>query len=226
MGVILPFFVILNVIVSNGHLLPWHNVPIQDVVEVEEKETIQNIYETETLKDVLEFEPINVPEVHERQLEITYAAGQNCGKEGTAETIYINKVNLPDVILLGGNATFSAGVTVNKVRKTATLLSVVLQKVGLPFDIPCTNNIGSCNYTNPCDLLAKIECPKEIISQGWNCRCPILKNKYAFGPVTVTLPTVPLPAFLVDGKYNGKVQLFDGADELLCYQLEVTVKEK
>lgn len=223
MGIILAFLVVLNVIVSNGHLLPWHNVPLQ---AVEERETIRDIYETETVEDVFKSEHIIVPEEHKRQFEVTYAVGQNCGKEGKGETIYINSLGLPDVILLGGNATLSAGVTVNKVRKTATLLSVVMQKVGLPFNIPCTNNIGSCNYTNPCDLLAKIECPKEIIAQGWNCRCPIAKNKYTFGPMTATLPTVPLPAFLVDGKYDAKLQLFDGADELLCYKLEVTVKEK
>jgi len=191
---------------------------MQEIVDIEEDETIRNIYDTNTLKEI-------ESEVNQKRYQISYNGGENCGREGTGETIYINDLALPETLVLGENATFSAEVKVNKIRKTATLLSVVMQKVGFPFDIPCTHNVGTCKYSNPCDMLEKIKCPKEIIKLGWNCRCPIPINTYSFGPVTVTLPTVPLPAFLVDGKYEVKAQLFDGDDELLCYDLQIDVTE-
>ena len=75
---------------------------------------------------------------------MTLKSGQNCGQHGKSEAIFIDNISAPDTLILGANATFSAEVTVNSARKSASLLSVVMQKVGLPFDIPCTS--GESTY--------------------------------------------------------------------------------
>jgi len=214
-----------------GYLLPWirDKIPLKEVVEVHETTTIKKIYDTGKLKDILQFESMFTPikESPKKKYELTLRGGKNCGSAGTSETIYINSISMkPSTLILGDNATFAADVTVNSARKGATLASVLMRKVGLPFDIPCTQGVGSCNYTNPCQLLEKIKCPKEVVAQGWNCRCPIPVKHYSFGPITATLPTVPLPAFLVNGQYQAKAELWDGKDQLLCYILTIDVKEK
>merc|ERR1712188_3576 len=157
---------------------------------------------------------------NDKERTVSYSAGKNCGQSGQKEALYVEKFEIPDLIILGGNATVSAEVKVNRIVKSATLMSVVLGKEGLGI-IPCTGNIGSCNYTDPCQLFTKIDprmCPKELIAQGWNCLCPISVSM-KLSPTSFTLPTVALPAFLVDGKYHAKVRIFDGDEELFCYQV-------
>ena len=108
--------------------------------------------------------------------EVALGEGENCGKEGVEETIVVDKLSMPDTLVLGEDATFAAGITVNKERKSATLLTVEMNKVfasGAHFKIPCIRGSGSCNYTNPCGYLSHVRCPEEIVARGWNCRCPI-----------------------------------------------------
>merc|ERR1712002_273618 len=151
--------------------------------------------------------------------------GRNCGRKD--ETIVVDQIALPDIIELGGKATVSIGITVNDVHQTATLLSVKIKKEDMPFDLPCQGGFGSCDYKNPCAMLEKLvpECPREITDIGWDCRCPIKPNKYILPPKELDIPSVPLPAFLVDGLYHGKLQMFDGDVELMCYEMDVEVKE-
>jgi len=219
---------LLLVASCQAYFLPWNGeIPIKEVVEVHEKTTIKKIYDTAMLKDILEIESAALEATTtQKKLEFRIQGGENCGPAGSKEVIHVDKLSLPDVLVLGGNATISVAVTVSGVRKTATLLSVVMKKKGLPFDIPCAQGLGTCNYTNPCQMLDKIQCPAAIVAQGWNCRCPIPVNHYSFGPVTATLPTVPLPAFLVNGVYDVTARLYMGSEELLCYHVTAAVKEK
>jgi len=225
MEAIIHFLLVLGVVGSNAYVLQWPNkFPLKEVVEIHERTTIKKIYDTEISREMIQFQETYT--IEQKNIELSVSAGKNCGQHGKSETIYIDSISMPDTLVLGANGTFSAEVTVNGARKSASLLSLVMRKVGLPFDIPCAKGFGSCNYTNPCQILEKIQCPKAIIDKGWNCRCPIKVNHYSFGPITALLPTVPLPAFLVNGNYEVIARLYDGADELLCYDLTVTVKEK
>jgi len=218
----------LGALTCDSYLIPWQgDVPLKEMLEAyEEKSSIKKMYDAEMFKDILQSQASEMEKLSGGKFEFSINGGQNCGKAGTSETIYVNSLSIPDVLVLGANATFSGAVTVNALKKTATLLSVVIRKVGLPFNLPCTQDVGSCNYTNPCQLLEKIQCPKQIVAAGWNCRCPIPVKHYSLAPFTVLLPTIPLPAFLVDGTYDATARLFDGPEELLCYHLTVTVKEK
>ena len=159
-----------------------------------------------------------------KQHHLSFAAGKNCGSEGKGTAIYVSALEIPDPVRLGGNDTFSGEVEVKKTIASPTLLKVLIVKDGVG-EIPCTGKIGSCSYPNPCDLLSRVVCPKEIRKLGWNCRCPLLPLKFMLPPMTVPVPAVPLPAFLVDGKYTVKAQLFAGDEELFCYQISVSVKE-
>merc|ERR1711890_74271 len=183
------------------------------------------MYDTDTSQDVVRFLDEETLGKKRQRYTLSYDGGQNCGKMGINETIYIHHLEISDPIVLGGNVTVGADVEVKRDQKTATLLAVVMEKVGLPFPVPCLGGVGSCNYTDPCDFLAKFKCPQEIIDEGWNCRCPLIKDKYAFAPITQAIPSVPLRAFLVDGTYHVKIQLFDNDMELFCYTMQASVKE-
>jgi len=151
-------------------------------------------------------------------------AGDNCGS--TKLPIIVNSLTLPDVIVLGENATVSLDATIGRLIKDVSLVSVVAQKVGIPVDIPCMDNIGTCNYTNTCELLKQFQCPPEVIKQGWNCRCPLKPMEFILPKTVVAVPSVPLPAFLVDGHYTVQVRMYEGATLLMCYKLQITLKEK
>jgi len=264
-GIVILFCIaFLNILICHG--LKFHrkqNISMQDNISIEEEEREMqriNIYDTDTMEDVVHFmddpdtvkgaahlmnDTDNLEDITdgERQIqsmevgtsddfqedqvtlyELSYNGGETCGTKKENEAISIHNVEISDPIVLGGNVTFAADVEVNTDHKTATLLSVVMQKEGVR--IPCINGIGSCNYTNPCDLLEKIQCPNEIIEEGWDCRCPFLAHQYSFPPVTGSIPSVTFPAFLVDGMYHITFKLFDGDEELLCYKIQVEVRKK
>ena len=158
-------------------------------------------------------------------MEVTIKEGKNCGVEGTHETIVVDRLSMPDVLVLGANATFAGGITVNKERKSATLLSVDMIKTRWHFRVPCIKGSGSCNYMYPCKYLEQVKCPEEIVAKGWNCRCPIPVNSYSFGPTTLHLNNTNVPALFVNGDYDVTIKLYDGLDELMCYKFPMTVKK-
>ena len=149
------------------------------------------------------------------QYHISFTSGKNCGRQGKNEAIYVPAFDVSDPIVLGGNVTVSGEVRVKRKIESLSLMSVVVVKDGVG-EIPCTGDIGSCNYTNPCEKLKKVTCPKQIVKQGWDCRCPLAAKWLKFPESTYTVPTIPLPAFLIVGKYHTKVQLFAGDQEVFC----------
>lgn len=206
------------VVLCNGfawkRAVPVDPVELKGVTYIHDEDTIRQMYD----------EMENHVEPQKREYSLHTMDGENCGS--TKLPIIVNSLQLPDVIVLGDNATVAVDATIDREIETASLLQVVVQKVGLPIDIPCLNNIGTCNYTNPCDILKTIDCPPAIEKLGWNCRCPFKPMEFKLLPTTVPLPTVPLPPVLVDGSYNVKVQMFDGKTELFCYKVTITLKEK
>jgi len=178
-----------------------------------------------TIESILSTLKSTITNTQAKQFHVSYTAGQNCGSEGKDAAIYVEDFQVSDPVILGGNATISAKVHANREVKSLSLMVIRLEKEGVG-EIPCTGNIGSCNYTNPCQLVQKVPCPKVVLQQKWNCRCPIQPRTLSLPPSTYELPTVPLPAFLVNGKYTAKVQLFEEGHEIFCYKVAVMVKEK
>ena len=54
--------------------------------------------------------------------------GENCGSKGSSAAIVVDELKMPKVLVLGENATFSGGITVNEERKSVTKFSVVMIK--------------------------------------------------------------------------------------------------
>jgi len=161
------------------------------------------------------------------ETDVVVKKGENCGTSD--EMIVINQITMPDVLVLGEDATFSADISVNKKRQSATLLTVLMNKVfgaGHFFKVPCIKGSGSCNYTEPCKALEETKCPEEIVAKGWNCRCPIPVNDYKFGPITTHLGDSPIPAVFINGNYEMTVRLFDGEEVLMCYKFPMSVRKK
>jgi len=149
--------------------------------------------------------------------------GMNCG--GYDTPIFVNSLNFPDTIELGGTASVSVDLSVKKTITKASLVKVELTKDGS--QVPCIEEMGSCSYNNPCKLLENIpQCPPQVLQSGWNCKCPLPERHVKLSNITIQVPTVPLPAFLIDGRYSAEVQMFDGSVQLFCYKVDFTLEKK
>jgi len=119
----------------------------------------------------------------------------NCGSSSDPTKI-VNLVVTPDPIVLGQSVTitFKALLSTTINPAAAISASVVVQKqlFGYWIDVPCLENIGSCNYTNVCtawDLFLQSTnlCP---VLKQYNipCACALAAGTYALGPVSHVLP--------------------------------------
>jgi len=208
---------------------PWplnQNVPaeLREVSAEYEEETITHMHmrNAKYFEELMKHDAFLDIKDYQVSVKLFKMEGSSCGKD--QDPIVVNKITLPDVILFGENATFSADVTIKKDIPTITLAKTVVQKVG-SLQIPCIDNIGTCNYTNPCELLEAITCPPEMIKAGWNCRCPLHARHFVLPPVTIDVPQIPLPGFLINGEYEVTVQLFNSEEELICYKFKITLKK-
>ena len=67
-------------------------------------------------------------------------------------------------------------------------------------------------YTDVCALLAKIECPKEIIDHGFRCQCPFAAKEFNIpAGTTVAIPSLPIPSSL---------------ENVSCYHIRICYNKK
>jgi len=153
-----------------------------------------------------------------------------CGGSGVS----IKSVSVvPDPIVLPGNITAHAAVTVGTTISSASLshvdMTVEKSVEGFWIEIPCLDNIGSCTYTDPCSLLATVKdivCP--ILSPaGLPCQCPIAAGNYmtpASG-IVAQLPNFGW-SWLTDGDVYVKANAVDvSGATALCVEIYLTIKE-
>jgi len=206
---------------------PWplnQNVPAE-LREVSEEETsaILHMRNAKYFEELMEQDAALDFKDNQVRIKLFKMVGSSCGTD--QDPIVVNKMTLPDVIVFGENATFSADMTIKEDIPTITLAKLVVQKVG-SIQIPCIGGFGTCDYHNPCEMLEKFKCPTAIVKSGWNCKCPLPKGHFPPSRVTHKMQNIPLPGFMVDGKYDISVQMFNGKEELICYKFTVTMEKE
>ncbi|XP_047125651.1 ganglioside GM2 activator isoform X1 [Hydra vulgaris] len=158
----------------------------------------------------------------ETQLEFDWT---NCGDK-SVDPIVFNSMNAePDPVNIPGNLSLSLDAVIKTTVAEPTLLQIIIKKkfLGKFFEVPCLDNIGSCNYSNPCDLLQNIKCPSEVVDQGWNCRCPLTQSEIKLEKLVIIIPKLSLPSFIENGEYEIKATLNNGGEQLFCYQIHCSL---
>ncbi|GFR94370.1 ganglioside GM2 activator [Elysia marginata] len=99
----------------------------------------------------------------------------NCASpEG--EQVVVNSASLkPDPLKLPGKVTVSGSMTIKKPFGTPLKmkLSIYYKTLGIWIKVPCVDGVGSCTYSDFCQMLNKIKkCPPAITKAGLKCKCP------------------------------------------------------
>ncbi|GFN77659.1 ganglioside gm2 activator [Plakobranchus ocellatus] len=85
--------------------------------------------------------------------------------------------------------------------------------------IPCIGKIGSCNYTDVCDLLKNAQCPAPFVSHSIPCKCPFTKGNYKLPSSEFIVEVAVFPT----GDYHAVGKLSTGDNKsVACVELFVT----
>ena len=111
------------------------------------------------------------------------------------------------------------------------LFVTMKRKLGIIWiPIPCDEKlkIGSCHYSDACDLSPfkdSSSCPSIFQDLHIPCKCPVTQGHYQINNYTIPIPKLPLPDFLVTGKYAVKAKAYDNNNhEIGCFQIKLTLK--
>jgi len=148
---------------------------------------------------------------------------QNCGSQSDPTTI--SSITLsPDPLRLPGNISlgFSGSLTV-PLSAPISLDVEVKKKIVFWITVPCIDNVGSCQYSDVCQLLAKFECPAAFKKYGIPCQCPVKDASYSLPATSFYVDDSKLPSFVADGDYHVTARLKQGSREILCLYLELSI---
>jgi len=216
----MKFFLFAAFMVCFCRSMPWEDTAVIEVNSVGHEERFN--YHEEYVRDSISEEE----NILQNPSNLTLGAfeWENCGAKGDPVQLKALTVS-PDPIAIPGSATVTLDATIASTIQTATSLAIVLKKsvFGVFIEIPCVDNIGSCTYNNPCDLLANVTCPPELVKLGWTCRCPIAAKHYVVPSTTFKIPKIPLPSFLESGDYQIQATLKNGGEELACYKITASL---
>ncbi|KAE8277153.1 Ganglioside GM2 activator Cerebroside sulfate activator protein GM2-AP [Larimichthys crocea] len=108
---------------------------------------------------------------------------KNCGKPDDPAAIKSLSLS-PDPISIPGDLTASASGSTSVELSAPLSVNVTLEKevAGFWVKIPCVDELGSCHYTDVCDILDQLippgqDCPEPLHTYGLPCRCPFKASK-------------------------------------------------
>jgi ganglioside GM2 activator len=137
----------------------------------------------------------------------------------------------PDPIVLPGNLTVKGSANIKIDISSANIkqaqLTVEKKELGVWIEIPCLDNVGSCNYNDPCTLLnanQDMVCPI-VKPAGLPCTCPFPAATYSIPASGLVIPLQsPGYSWLTSGDLYAKLVLIDSAGHVaLCFEVYVTL---
>lgn len=220
----MKFFLFAAFMVCFCSSMPWEDTSVVEVETAYHEEPESFNYHEEFVRDSNFEEEENILK-KPSNLTLEGFEWENCGAKGDPVQLKALTVS-PDPIAIPGSVTVSLDATIASTIQTATSVALILKKsvFGVFIEIPCVDNLGSCTYNNPCDLLANVTCPPELVKLGWTCRCPIPAKHYVVPSTTFKIPKISLPSFLETGDYQIQATLKNGAEELACYKITASLK--
>jgi len=154
---------------------------------------------------------------------------KNCGSDSDPTKILLLTVT-PDPIVLGQNITLAfKGLLSQLIDPAADISASVLVEsklFGVWIEVPCIGNLGSCNYTNVCQvwgmlLNATNLCPV-LTKLHIPCACALEAGTYTIPPTSTLVPNPGIS--WLDGELRVSVAAFTASEErLFCYQITLTL---
>ncbi|XP_046345799.2 ganglioside GM2 activator-like [Haliotis rufescens] len=156
-----------------------------------------------------------------RSSQLTSFSYKNCGDPATETARLLDLQITPDPIVLPGNVQLAFKVQNLKTAQSPIQADVVLRKkiLSIWVEIPCIENVGSCSYSDFCEVLAPAQCPEPFTENNIPCKCPFPEGNY-------TLPSTQLEINLSDipsGDYSGQIDLKMDSAPIACYEVEITL---
>ncbi|CAC5387244.1 GM2A [Mytilus coruscus] len=103
------------------------------------------------------------------------------------------------------------------------IMSVIWEKKndqGQFVEIPCVEDLFTCNYTDICELMDQIvQCPDPLVAAGISCQCPITKGQYLMNNANFEIDA----AFLSQGDYRIKVMAMAKGKLEMCIDMSASV---
>ncbi|KAL8595277.1 hypothetical protein ACOMHN_020030 [Nucella lapillus] len=140
----------------------------------------------------------------------------------------------PHPIVLPGDFSVTSSLVLYRNVTGHVMLDVNVARYFGPFKIPipCMHGVGSCQYTDVCELLghafpAGARCPAQLRADGVPCRCPVQAGTYSLtDAVFHVLQLAELWAWIAQGDYQVTGQLKDPAsgEVIACQQLDVAIR--
>ncbi|XP_043347234.1 LOW QUALITY PROTEIN: ganglioside GM2 activator [Dermochelys coriacea] len=153
---------------------------------------------------------------------------ENCGN-GTDPFVIKSLSITPDPIHIPGDLKVSMAVS-SEVDIVTSEGGVYREKkiVDMWIKVPCVDEIGSCTYDNLCGILDNIippgtPCPEPLLSYGIPCHCPFKQGSYSLPTSEFYLPVIQLPSWLTNGEYHVQVVLSNGAKQLACVKVALSL---
>nr|XP_046181006.1 ganglioside GM2 activator-like [Oncorhynchus gorbuscha] len=158
---------------------------------------------------------------------------ENCGKPDDPAVLKTLTLS-PDPITVPGDLTASASGNTTVELAAPLAVNVTLEKevAGFWVTVPCLEEIGSCHYTDGCDLLNQLippgqDCPEPLHTYGIPCHCPFKAVSLYCSPSTVPLKlwtsNIDLPYWLTNGHYRVQGVLGAMGKELGCLKITLSV---
>ncbi|GFS19259.1 ganglioside GM2 activator [Elysia marginata] len=145
---------------------------------------------------------------------------KNCGDPKTDLAKVGSIVLGPDPVVFPGPLTVSFQVNITKTLDAPLKGQVVLEKkLGSSWiKIPCIGVIGSCEYSDVCDLLKNAQCPPPFVAKNIPCKCPFSQGNYALPSSKFVVEVPVFPA----GDYHAHGNLTSNGQQVACVDLFVT----
>ena len=142
-----------------------------------------------------------------------------------AVTTYL-KLN-PAPVLMPGNVSIGINMKLTRplVPKAKLSLRIMKKVLLLWFDVPCVDDVGSCDY-DLCQLWPVFNsCPAAFLNNSIPCNCPFAKGSYSIPDdelqVQVSSSDV-LPVWMETGAYWAQITVYDEQETVfLCNQMYV-----
>ncbi|KAE8286351.1 Ganglioside GM2 activator Cerebroside sulfate activator protein GM2-AP [Larimichthys crocea] len=154
---------------------------------------------------------------------------KNCGKPDDPAAMKSLSLS-PDPISIPGDLTASASGSTSVELSAPLSVNVTLEKevAGFWVKIPCVDELGSCHYTDVCDILDQLippgqDCPEPLHTYGLPCRCPFKAGSYSLPQSDFYLPDMDVPYWLTNGNYRVQGVLGSQGKELGCLKVALSL---
>lgn len=149
----------------------------------------------------------------------------NCGSSADPASLLSLQVH-PDPIRIPGlvSVSFKGSLVYNVTAPLTVSLKVEYRVPIIDYwkSIPCIENVGSCSYSNICDLLPSGDCPAFLSKQHLPCHCPVPQGKYKANKLSVEIPKKY--HYIPHGDYYVKALISHSGKRLACYEIYATIR--